>query len=99
MLRLRLNLVKFILQCVMFLLPACAFGIAAYLGFFTDIFPPAPASPNSRAYVVLLFFASIAWALALPMNEPEIFGMSELPVARGVRSRTRRIWWVGLGSR
>ncbi len=62
MLRLRLNLVKFILQCVIFLLPACAFAIAAYLRFFTTIFPHAPASPNWRAYVVLLFFASITWA-------------------------------------
>jgi Undecaprenyl-phosphate glucose phosphotransferase len=61
MLRLRLNLVKFVLQCVIFLLPACAFGIAAYLRFFTTLFPPAPAAPDWRAYVVLLFFASIAW--------------------------------------
>jgi len=46
----------------MFLLPACAFGIAAYLRFDTSLFPPPPAKPDWRAYVTLLFFASIAWA-------------------------------------
>jgi Undecaprenyl-phosphate glucose phosphotransferase len=62
MLRFRLNLVKFILQCVMFLLPACAFVIAGYLRFRADIFPPPPAAADWRNYGALLIFASIAWA-------------------------------------
>jgi Undecaprenyl-phosphate glucose phosphotransferase len=46
----------------MFLLPACAFGVAGYLRFETHLFPAAPAPPDWRAYTILLIFASVAWA-------------------------------------
>src|SRR5215475_10444722 len=62
MLRLRRNLVKLVLQLVIFALAAAAFLIAGYIRFGAGLFFHVPGSFDLRAYLVLLFFASISWA-------------------------------------
>jgi len=62
MLRLRLNLVKLILQLVVVLLPACAFAIAGYLRAGAANIFQLPVYFDLRAYLVLLIFTTVAWA-------------------------------------
>jgi Undecaprenyl-phosphate glucose phosphotransferase len=61
MLRLRLNLVKLVLQLVIFALPACAFFIAGYIRFSTAMFQDSSEPIDWRAYFVLLIFATVTW--------------------------------------
>jgi len=62
MLRLRLNLVKLILQLVVVLLPACAFAIAGYLRWGAGNVLKLPVYFDLRAYMVLLILTTVAWA-------------------------------------
>src|SRR6476646_2347191 len=62
MLRLRLNLVKLILQLVAVLLPACAFAIAGYVRVGAANIFQLPVYFDLRAYLVLLIFTTVAWA-------------------------------------
>ena len=63
MLRLRLNLVKLLLQLVIFSLPTLAFAVAGYIRFQTDIFRDNFDQIDLRAYFVLLIFATLSWIL------------------------------------
>jgi len=62
MLRLRLNLVKLMLQLAVVLLPACAFAIAGYLRLSAVNVFHLPVLFNLRAYIVLLIYTTVAWA-------------------------------------
>jgi Undecaprenyl-phosphate glucose phosphotransferase len=62
MLRLRLNLVKLVLQLVIFALPAVAFLLAGYVRFGAGLFFHIQGAFDLRAYLVLLIFASLSWA-------------------------------------
>lgn len=62
MLRLRLNLVKLLIQLCVVLLPVCAFAIAAYLHLSAAGIFHLPVYFDLRAYMVLLLFTTVAWA-------------------------------------
>jgi len=62
MLRLRLHLVKLVLQLVVVSLPTWAFAIAGYLRHFAANVFQLPMIFDLRAYLVLLIFTTVAWA-------------------------------------
>jgi hypothetical protein len=76
MLRLRLNLVKLLLQLVVFSLPTLAFVTAGYIRFHADIFRDNSDQIDLRAYFVLLIVATLSWVLVswrANLSMPQLF--------------------------
>ena len=86
MIRRRLNYVRFYLQLVTLVLPLGAFAIAAYLRFFSSWLAPQRPDIDPGAYIPLLLFASIVWAVAA--DHFQLFHLDQLFAASG---KTRRL--------
>ena len=62
--RIRLAYAAFCLRLLTLLLPLAAFVIAAYLRFFSQLFVSSEPDVDVGAYFLLLFFATVLWAVA-----------------------------------
>ncbi len=63
MIRRRLNTINFSLRVITFLLPVLAFGLAAYLRFFSGLIPLRTGQVRISDYIGLLFFTTVVWAI------------------------------------
>ncbi len=65
MIRRRLNYTHFYVRLTMLLLPPVSFCIAAYIRFFSGIFPPFTVDFDPAGYWGLLLFTTVVWAVVV----------------------------------